>query len=254
MRNIVQILAFAGVSALCFLQGCGNLDSKLSEASAAENTGNFRDGATLYADLALRLSPVYKLPEPQKGKTIQPSIWLADVEKYIKWLTEPQPQRNNFLRQSLDGLDRCSEQLEHDNAIRQTSSKPLETTAAFTAQWQQAFNPPLSGGAEWAALTKQAEDGKFSVYKLTAPKSYSYDLNFVSRKTARRVYVKLLAENTLYVPLAPGEYSLIVKSSVEFQNRQQRWASEYSAFNVSVTDTASLVEMNFRTQAARKQP
>jgi hypothetical protein len=254
MRNVVQILALAGVSALCFLQGCSNIDSKLSEAVAAENTGNYRDGATLYADLALKLSPIYKLPEPQKGKTIQPSIWQADVEKYIKWLTEPQPQKNNILRQSLDGLDRCAEQLEQDNVLRQTSAKPLETTGAFTAQWNQAFNPPLSGAIDWVALTKQAEDNKFSVYKLTAPKSYSYDLNFVSRKTARRVYVKLLAENTLYVPLAPGEYSLIVKSSVEFQNRQQRWSSEYSAFSISVTDTASLVEMNFRTQAARKQP
>jgi hypothetical protein len=236
-----------------FALGCGNPDSKLAEATAAENSGKFREGATLYANLALELAPAFSLPEPQKGKVIQPSIWQSDIEKYIKWLTEPQPQKDNTLRQSLDGLGRCAEHLEPDNTIRQSSAKALETTGLFTEQWNQAFNPPPPGSIDWPALVKQAEDKKFSVLKLTAPKSYNYDINFISRKTARRVYVKLLAENTLYVPLAPAEYSVIVKSTVEFQKGQQRWSSEYSAFNISVSDTSSLVTVDFRTQVARKQ-
>jgi hypothetical protein len=252
MRNVTKILVFAGVLALL---GCSNPENKLAEASAAENTGGFQNGANLYADLALKLAPVYNLPDSKTGRnvSIKPSVWQSDIEKYITWLTEPLPQKNNILRQALDGLDRCVEHLEQNNYIRQSSANPILTTAAFNEQWNKAFNPPMTTGViDWDALTKQAEDKKFSVYKMTAPKSYSYDIHLISRKTARRVYVKLLAENTLYVPLAPAEYSVIVKSTVEFQKGQQRWTSDYSALNITVTDTMSLVSIDFKTQAARK--
>ncbi|MDR2578129.1 MAG: hypothetical protein LBC70_04870 [Chitinispirillales bacterium] len=251
MRNILLTVTMAAF-ALIFAAGCGNQQSRLNEAAAAENSGNHREAATLFTAAALRLSPSLRLQEAQKGKVADPSNWLREIEKYKRWLTDPAAQRDNSLGNALDGLVRCAERIESENIINFAEPAPFDSLPAFTTHWNQAFNPPPAGTIDWNGLVSRAYGQKFSILRVTSPQNYTYEISIVSRKTSRRVNLTLFPESNVNVPLPPAEYIIILRSMVEFQ-QGQRWTSEYASFNLSVTDEPSLIAANLRTWLPRRQ-
>jgi hypothetical protein len=252
MRNFISVLMTA-LTAITLTAGCGNPQKKLAEAAAAENSGDHRAASQLFAAVALEVTPAFNMPEPTKGKVIKPEAWQGEIEKYIGWLTDPAPQRDNTFRDAIDGLARTAAKVETwDNTINTPPGKPIDTLPAFTANWNLAFNPPIGETINWSAIVKNAADKKHSVLCVSAPQNYTYEVNIVSRKTARRVQFTLYSESKMYIPLPPAEYSIIVRSSVEFQKGQQKWTSEYTLFSLEVTDEMSLINMDFRTRVARK--
>jgi hypothetical protein len=244
--TVVCVLAFS------LAAGCANPESKLKAAAGAENSGDYRQAAELFAALALESAPALRLPEAQKGKVMQPPLWQSEMDKYMKWLIEPAPQKTNVLRDALDGFNRCAPRFEQDNTAHTAPAKPLDSLPAFTQQWNLAFNPPPPGTIDWNAIVQQAEGKKFSVLRLSAGQSYTYEINVVSRKTWRRVGFTLYPESQLYVPLPPADYVIIVRSSVDFQ-QGQHWLSDFSAINLSVTGEPSLIAMDLRTKVTKKQ-
>jgi hypothetical protein len=242
----------AAMLALLAASGCGNPQDKLKSAAAAENGGKYREAAALYAALAIEAAPAHKLPDAQKGKVVQPALWQGELEKYVKWLTEPAAPHGGTLKSALDGLDRCATRFEADNTAHSPQRKPLDTLPAFVAQWNTAFNPPPPNIIDWEAIVKNAFNKKFSILQLSAPMNYTYDASIVSRKTSRRIIFTLYAENKILVPLPQGEYTMLVKSTVEFQ-KGQHWVSEYTAFPITVDGTPSLISMDLKTKVARKQ-
>jgi hypothetical protein len=251
MRKTVYAAIAAAILAVF---GCGNPQEKLNLATGAENGGNYREAASLYAAIALNASPALKLPEAQKGKVMQPKLWQSEIEKYIKGLTVPTALATTAavaFRGALDGLDRCSPRFETDNTAHIAQTRRLDSLSAFTELWNAAFNPPPPGAIDWDAVVKSAFNKKFSILQLSAPISYSYEVSIVSRKTSRMVTLTLFAENKMLVPLPEGEYTMLVKSSVDFQ-QGQRWVSEYTALPVAVGGAPELIPMDLKTKVARK--
>ena len=261
MRNHIRPAAIRrayiyGISILLVLTvaaGCKNYKTMLEEAVAAENSGEHRQATQLFAEIALGNSPSLRLIEPQLGQIIQPDRWQREVEKFIQWLTEPATQKSNtFLRDALNGLNRAAAQFESSNIARTAAPAPFDTPAAFAEQWNRAFNPPPTGDSNRNAVIKQATDNNFSILRLTAPQSYRYDISVISRKTSRRMVFTLFAESSVLLPLPPADYIIVLRSRVDFQ-QGQHWVSEYSAFNLTVTDEQSLIAMDFRTSVPRRQ-
>jgi len=257
MRKAGTALYAAAICALSAALGCGGgQQNKLESAKAAEGGGKHREAAALYAALALEAAPAHKLPDAQKGKIMQPALWQGEIEKYTAWLTDPAPA-GGMLKTALDGLDRCAPRFESDNTAQTAQPKPLDSLPAFAAKWNEAFNPPPPNSIDWDAVVKNAFNKNFSMLQLSAPVNYAYDVNIVSRKTSRRINFTLYpatpdSKSRIVAPLPEGEYTLIIKSSVEFQ-KGQRWTSDYTAFPITVGAAPTLIGMDLKTKVNRKQ-
>jgi hypothetical protein len=242
----------AAIVALMFAAGCNKSQAKLQSAAAAEKSGDYRQAANPFAGAALEAAPTIRLHEAQKGQALQPSVWQSEIEKYMKWLTEPSGGSGAALGEALNGLVRCVEKFESDNTVHTPPPQPLDTLPAFTREWNHAFNPPPPGNIDWGALVKSAHDKKFSILRLTSPMKYVYDVSIVSRKNMHRVNFTLYSESNLYVPLPPADYVMIVKSTVDFQ-KGEYWSSDYTAFNINVGGEPALITMDVKTKVSRKQ-
>jgi len=251
MRKL--IFALTVLTALALTAGCSNPQGKLQNAKGAESAGNHREAANIYAALALELTPTLKLHEAQKGKMLPPARWISEVEKYIAWFSDAAATRDLTFREALDGLTRSAERFESDNSANIATPGQLDSLNAFAQQWNNAFNPPTSGGPDdWNAVIRRAHEQKYSILRFASPQNYVYDISVVSRKNARRVNFTLYSESQIFVPLPPGDYSVIIKSSVEFQ-KGKSWFSDFSVFNVTMTDQQSLTAMDLRTRVARRE-
>ncbi len=253
-----KIVAFAtAMLALLAASGCGNTQSKLQSAAGAENSGKYKEAAALYAALVLEYAPSHRLPEAQKGKVVQPALWQGEIEKYVKWLTEPSAPFGGTLKNALEGLERCAPRAEADNSATAAPPKPIDSLPAFVTLWNTAFNPPPPGTIDWDAIFKNAYSKKFSILQITAPINYTYEINIVSRKTSRRIiftqYPSTPDEKSqISIPLPEGEYTVIVKSSVDFQ-KGQYWNSEYTALpTLTVGAEPSIINMSLKTTVNRK--
>jgi len=257
-KIVTYAATVAALSALLAVSGCGGAQDKLNSAKTAENNGRYQEAAALYAALAIKTAPAYQLPEAQKGKIVQPALWQGEIEKYMAWLTEPAAPFGGTIKTALEGLDRCAQRSEADNTAHTSEPKSIDTLPAFTAQWNTAFNPPPPGTVDWDTVVKSAFNKKFSILRLSAPLNYTYDVNIISRKTSRRINFTLYpatpdTKSQILAPLPQGEYTLIVKSSVDFQ-KGQYWTSEYTAFPVvAVSETPSIIPIDLRTKVVGKK-
>jgi len=256
-RTTLYFIALSALTALTAVLGCGGPQGKLDAAKGAENGGKYGEAAALYAALAIESAPAHRLADAQKGKIMQPALWQAEIEKYMAWLTDPAPL-GGTLKTALDGLDRCTPRFEADNTAHTAQPKPLDSLNAFAARWNTAFNPPPPNTIDWDAIVKNAFNKNFSMLQLSAPINYTYDVNIISRKTSRRINFTLYpatldTKSQIIAPLPEGEYTLIVKSSVEFQ-KGQHWESDYTGFPViTVNDTPMVIAIDLRTRVAGKK-
>jgi len=257
-RVLITLTALSAAAVLTAALGCGGRQGRLDAAKGAENSGKYGEAAALYAALAVEAAPAHKLADAQKGKIMQPALWQAEIEKYSAWLTDPAPL-DGTLKTALEGLDRCAPRLEPDNTAHTRQPQPLDSLPAFTARWNTAFNPPPTPNAiDWDAIVKNAFNKNFSMLQLSAPINYTYDVNIISRKTSRRINFTLYpatpdTKSQIIAPLPPGEYTMIVKSSVEFQ-KGQHWESDYTGFPViTVNDTPTLIAVDLKTRVAGRK-
>lgn len=253
MPRILAVPTALAVLAALTLCGCNGSQGKLQAAKEAENTGDHRKAANIYAALALEIAPTYRLMEAQKGKVIPPATWIAEADKYMAWLTGAAAPRNDAFRDALDGLARSAAKFESDNNANIAPPKSIDSLNAFAAQWNNAFNPPPSAGPDdWNAVIRRAHEKNFSVLRLSSPKSYVYEVSIVSRKNAHRVNFTLFSESQVFAPLPPGDYSVILRCTVEFQ-KGTTWTSDYTVFNVTMTDSRALTAMDLKTKVARRE-
>jgi len=248
----IVALSVIGALVLTLAPFRGKFQDKLQAAAAAEKSGDYRQAANHFAAAALKAAPAMRLHEAQKGQALAPAVWLSEIEKYMKWLTEPSAVSGATLGEALGGLTRCVEQFESDNTANTLPIQPLDTLPAFAREWNQAFNPPPPGTVNWDALIKSAHDGKFSILRLSSPMNYVYEISIVSRKNMHSVNFTLYSESNLYVPIPPADYVMIVKSTRDFQ-KGEYWSSDYSVFNINATDEPALIPMDMKTKVWRKQ-
>lgn len=247
MRRTVRLLIFF---ASCFALGCSSPEKKLKEAYAAENRAEFKKAADTYASLCKDITVPVMLPDAQKGKILEPSVWKNEVEKYTELVSEPADSESNALCAALMGLERCMENIDSENSFRMSRRRTLKP-AAFQKYWNTVFTPPPPGAVNWTSLVNTAREKNFSILQISSEKNYSYEFSIINRSTSRRIEVSLYPESKQYVPLAPGEYVMLCTSWVKFQEGQQ-WKSSVSALPVSVPARPSLLPLAVRTSIPRQ--
>jgi len=250
VRNAPLILILA-LSACIAFTGCGDPSKRLQKASQAEKSGDIPKALKIYTAVARKAAPALKFPDSKRGKITAPAAWKEEVERYLTEISESAAKPNNHLAAALEGLNRCMERTESDNSASFPPIKPLDDRA-FTELLNQTFTPPPPGSTDWNAVVTFANKNKFSILRISSPKSYVYEISVVSRGASRRIDFTLYSESSLNIPLPPGDYSIIVRSSVTFQQGKY-WKSDFSAFSVNIPAEPSLVAMNLRTSVTRRQ-
>lgn len=233
------------------LTGCSDSSKKIQAAYQAEKSGETAKAVKIYTAASRGAAASLKFPDSKKSKRLEPAAWNDEVEKYLKGISVPGAKPNNSTGAALDGLERCMGLKENDNSAQIHAPKILDEKT-FSELFNNAFTPPPTDSTEWNTLVTNAFKKNFSVLQISSPVSYSYEVSVVSRGVSRRIGFTMYPESKLLIPLAPGDYSVIVKSSVTFQ-KGQYWASEFSAFPVNIPAQPSLTAMNLRTKVARKQ-
>ncbi len=234
-----------------FIPGCSNPEKKLKEAFVAENSAEFKKAAEIYASICRDVAVPVKLPDAQKGKILEPSVWMSAVEKYMNHLSKPTDSSSNQLSAALLGLLRCMENVESENSFRLSPNRLLQP-AAFQKYWNTVFTPPPPGAADWNSLIARARDKDFSILQISSKKNYFYEFSIINRSTSKRVEISLYPESEQYVPLAPGEYMILCRSSVMFQGGEE-WKSSTSALAITVPARPSLLSLAVRTRIPRRR-
>jgi len=231
--------------------GCTDSAKKVEEAFQAEKSGDITGAVNIYTGVVRRAAPALKFPESQQGKVLAPATWKDIVEKYLNGISEKSAKPDNSFAAALKGLERCMELKENDNTAQIHPPKSLDEKS-FNELFNKIFVPPPAGLPEWGDLVTFAGQNNFSVLQISSPASYVYKVSVISHRASKRIDLTLYSESKLEIPLPPGDYSVIVKSTVTFQ-KDKYWTSEYTAFSVTMPAEPSLVAMNLRTRVVRKQ-
>jgi len=223
-----------------------------SKAQETEKSGDIAKAVRMYTAVARRAASAIKFPDSKQGKVIAPARWQDLVERYLNSMSEPGTKPNNSLTAALDGLGRCMELRENDdNSAQIHPPRPLDENS-FTDLFNKIFVPPPAGSTEWGGIAASAFKKNFSVLQISSPVNYTYKGSVINRSTSRRIDFTLYPESVLQIPLTAGDYSVVARSSVTFQ-KGKVWNSEFTAFTVSIPSQPSLVAMDLRTRAARRQ-
>jgi hypothetical protein len=250
MRTTLFIITLA-LTVSFALTGCADSSKKLQAAYEAEKSGDIAKAVKIYNAVGRNAAPTLRFPDSKQGKVIAPEAWKDNVEKYLKGISEASAKPDNSIAAALAGLERCMELRENDNSAQIHPPKSLDEKA-FSGQFNKVFPSPPAGSTEWSSLATFANQKNFSILQISSPVSFTYKISVVSRQASRRIDFTLYPESRLVIPLPPGDYSVIVKSSVTFQ-KGKYWTSDFSTFSVNIPAQPSLVAMNLRTRVARKQ-
>ncbi len=246
MRKISLVLLWT----LFSFTSCNSPSANIEKAFAMETAGNYQNALHIYAQVAKDVAPSTSIPDAQKGKILQPKIWVNEIEKYLEWSRTSEPKPNTYLSSALSGIERCMKKTELENYVLRPTLKSL-SPEFFTENWNKAFTPPPPGAADWNSLTSEAQANSVSLVQIQSSKSYSYEFSLINRSTSRCIEFSLYPESKVYIPVPPGEYMALCKSSVTFQPGQL-WNSSYSAFPLSVPEKSSLISMEIKTKVPRK--
>jgi len=246
MRTTLFIITLTLIASFT-LTGCTD---KIQAANQAEKNGEISKAVKTYTAAVRGVTTALKFPNSKQGKVIAPATWKNEVEKYLNGISERSAKLNNSITAALAGLERCMELMENDNTAQIHPPKPFEENA-FSEMFNKIFIPPSAGSTEWSSIVNFANQKNFSVLQISSPISYTYEVNIVNRSSSRRIDLTLFSESKLQIPLPPGDYSVIVKSSVTFQQGQY-WTSDFSIFSINIPKEPSLVAMDLRTKVARR--
>ncbi|MFP4163414.1 MAG: hypothetical protein ACLFVE_05495 [Chitinispirillaceae bacterium] len=247
---LVKAVWFSAVSVVCFLWACSSPGNRVDKAFTEERSGNYAEAFEIYASVSRDVTPAMKLPNTQKGKVLHPSVWMNEIEKYIKWVSQPVKDPSTALPAAMLGLERCEGEIEFENTFRSRRNNQLKSSQ-FKTYWNKAFTAPPPGSADWDGLLIKAREENFSIFSVSSKKNYFYDFSIISSSTSRRIDFSLYPESKRFIPLPPGEYMLLCRSSVDFQ-KGQRWESGFSVYSFSVPAESKLISLKVRTSIPRQ--
>ncbi|MDG5816756.1 hypothetical protein QA601_16785 [Chitinispirillales bacterium ANBcel5] len=231
---------------LSMLSSCTRPAGVVKEAQKAEVTGDYQSALDNYATAAIKTSATIPFPNArQSSVTRAPSEWLEEINSYVENSFKPVKRFPQLTPEIIDGLKRVMDKTEGQNYPLRTNRSRL-TPTRFSELWSDIF--PVQGQyrTEWNTLLEHARRQDFTFLKLRSRKNYTYHFSILNTETNRRINLTLFPESEKYLPLAPGPYIVLVKSTVTFSNGQQ-WRSSYSAFPLSLNaETMTSVVMRTR--------
>ncbi|KMQ51086.1 hypothetical protein CHISP_2009 [Chitinispirillum alkaliphilum] len=221
----------------------------VEEAQEQETLGNYDQALVNYTSALIRLSSRISFPDRQKGKILKPDVWFQQVQNYLSGFSEPQTERSDLYPEIIAGIQRSAEMITAENFPRRLRETALDSSGFYTF-WNSTFSFPQQDYRKWIDLADYAYKKGLSFVRIKSAKNYTYELSFFNINTARRTDISMYPETEYRLILDPGEYYLLLQSSVTFAGGQ-KWRSSRSLFPLSVPSEPSLVEMELRTRVSR---
>ncbi|HEX2958603.1 MAG TPA: hypothetical protein VHO70_17335 [Chitinispirillaceae bacterium] len=247
ITNVV-LVAFFSIAYL----NCDLLQKKpdIKKARQAEITGHVSDALASYSDLLLALTPVLTIPDYNRSKFLKPRQWQKEVENYLVWIQTAQRGQNSDFQQAFDGVMSCTREENIVNRIVRLKSFAISSDT-FQNEWNRTFFAPM---AKVDPLHKPLSSAAFqknvSFVRLSSPKSYTYTIHLINPSTKQRIETTLCPETSVMLMAIPGEYLLLIRSTVTFESGQL-WVSPYNAVKITVPEKPSLITADLITQVAR---
>ncbi len=222
----------------------------IKEAKKAEVTGKIADGLAIYADVLLASTPSLTLPDFNRSKFLKPEQWRKEVEDYQVWIHSAEQKVHENYKAALDGVMSCKRDENASNRLLRLKTEEI-TVDNYKREWMRVFFAPMAKvDSSHEIISNGAFSKNVSYVKFSSPKSYTYTVQLVSLDNKRRIETVLYPETDVTFMAAPGEYLLLIRSSVTFESGQL-WVSPYDIIPLTVPGKASMITADLMTRVSR---
>jgi len=228
-----------------------NQSGNLQKANEAELVGNYDEALKIFTEALLKIAPSTEAPDAYRSKFADPAAWKKEIEKHIIWLQTPAEQLNKNFKLSLEGAERCASKVHTENSLIKINTMAYSADQ-FGADWKGVFfDPMVQVDASFASISDKSFNDNFSIFTVTAPKNYNYEISLINRTTGKRIFFNLFSEASKSIVVVPGDYLFICRSTITFQTNKI-WYSKYSIVPLNFPQQASKVTAQLRTSVAKK--
>jgi hypothetical protein len=246
---VLLIIAAAVIIALKFRSS-----AQERKGPSAEAKGDYAQALDGYVAGLQKVMPSISFPDVNRSKILSPAAWKKTVDEYATWLigSSKGGADRAKIAAELDGIARCAPRTDTSNFLSNGFAKPI-TVAQFTAFWDSAFfAPTVKVDPDQHPLAAQYFAKGLSVLKLTAHTTYTYEISLVDTAADRLARFTVYPESNAFVPVEPGTYLLICKSSFK-PGPGTIWYSTSSVIPLTVPSTPSLVGFTLETLVRRAE-
>jgi hypothetical protein len=225
--------------------------SNLEKVKKAENTGNYQEALSGYAEALVKSTPTMELPDINNSKFMNGPTWKKQIENYINFLVVPSQKVPAEFSSLITDISRCTSQVEQEIRFIGCKTNSL-SEVQYVDEWNKTFfaDPSLVDPSQKPmAIGNRVRNVSF--VKFSAAKSYTYEITMVNLSTAKAVKFKVYPESSTFLLAIPGENLLICRSSVSF-SPGEFWLSGYNVIPVTIPDNASEVSGEFRTSIKKR--
>lgn len=222
----------------------------IKEAKKAEVTGKIIEALALYTDILLESTPSLTLPDFNRSKFLKPEQWRKEVEDYQLWIHSAEQKIREHHKTALDGVMSCNRDENAANRLLRLKTEEI-AVANYKKEWMRIFFAPMAKiDSSHEILSSGAFSKNVSYVKLTSPKNYTYTIQLINLDNKRRIEAVLYPETDVTFMAVPGEYLLMIRSSVTFESGQL-WVSPYNSIPLTVPQKASMITADLMTRVSR---
>jgi hypothetical protein len=224
--------------------------SPLKKAERAERSGQLQTAYDLYSEALIDICPSFKVPDINKSKVVEVTVWKKDLAKYVEWLCLPAPVPEHY-SQVLQTINKYKDTYSRsESRIVNIAEKALDTSR-FISEWKNAFFAPAAKtDSAHLQLASGAHFRNFSFLKLSADKGFTYELNLINLSSGKQTTFKIFSEGSTSVLAYPGRYLLLCRSTVAFSSGEI-WRSSITIMPITIPKEASLITGVLITKVAR---
>jgi len=224
----------------------------LKKASKAEMVGNYDEALKIFTETLLKIAPSTETPDAYRSKFADLALWKKEIERYIIWLHTPAERLDKDFKSILEGTERCASKVNTENSLIKIQTTTYSADQ-FISDWKGVFFDPLvKADAAFASISEKSYNDNFSIFTITAPKNYNYEISLINRNTGKKISFNLYQESSRSVLVVPGDYFFICRSTITFQTNQV-WYSKYSIIPLNFPQQASKITAQLRTSVAKER-
>jgi len=229
-----------------------NQSGNLEKAKKAELVGNYDEALKIFTEALLKIAPSAEVPDAYRSKFADPLLWKKEIEKYMICLHTPAEQINKDFKLFLEGAERCASKVHTENSLIKIITKAYSADQ-FSADWRGVFfDPIVQVDGSFASISDKSYNDNFSIFTITAPKNYNYEISLINRSTGKKISFNLFHESSRSILVVPGDYLFICRSTITFQTNQV-WYSKYSIIPLNFPQQASKITAQLRTSVAKER-
>lgn len=226
--------------------------SPLKKATAFELKGQFQDAYNQYTQALVKISPSMEVPDINKSKVVNQSIWNKDLKKYVEWISLP-AQTSKPFEDVLKAINKYSNSnFLTENRIIKLAVRKLSVDS-FIYEWKSDFYAQtVIIDTSHIQIARGAHFKNVSILKLSAGKGFTYNIHFINLATGKQSETTIFSENTTSLLAYPGDHFLVCQSTVAFSSGEI-WISSNTIIPMTVPQKASIIRGTLITKVSRQK-